>query len=811
MPFGEGFLHFIVLQNTKVKNIMNNKAIKTLEFDKIKEMLSELCTTDASKKKALLLEPSSDEVIARRALTQTSEAKKLSGIKGMPSFGNIADVREISDRAEKSAVLTPRELLDVANVLRTSRGLLDYIRGERDYKVSIEDIFERLIPDRTLEEKISRAIISEDMIADEASPKLADIRRKMRNVNIKINETLQKYVSGSSMTKYLQENIVTTRGGRFVIPVKAEYKNEVKGLVHDVSSSGATLFVEPAAVVDANNELKTLESLEKHEIERILSEFSAMVAERSEALCLDFLNITELAFIFAKADLSYKMEAEEPEITARRELKLIKARHPLLNVKKVVPITVSLGDGYRLLVITGPNTGGKTVTLKTLGLFALMAQSGLHIPCESGSTVCIFDEIYSDIGDEQSIEQSLSTFSSHMVGIVNIIEKMTDKSLVLFDELGAGTDPVEGAALATSILEEVRLSGALCAATTHYAELKAYAIETDAVCNASCEFNVDTLMPTYKLIIGAPGKSNAFAISEKLGLPEYIIKRAEQYVDSGSRNFEEVISKLERERFELSAEKELAQKVRTDSESTAKRIEKELSEKLKNAEHEAEDMRRKAKVILDGARATSDYIIAELDEIKRNRNSKDFDENLSRAKREIKAKLRAAGDELDPVNESDYEGYVLPRELKKGDSVLHKTLGSKGTLLSDPDKNGNVEVQMGIIKSRVSINDLILVENASSAGKNKSSKGYTASVTKNFSLSLDVRGQTGEEAWLEVDKYLDDATISSVKSVTIIHGKGTGALRNHLWKMLKGDRRVKSFRAGQYGEGDYGVTIVELK
>ncbi len=791
---------------------MNGKAIKTLEFDKIREMLADLCATEASKKMARALEPSGDEAVARRLLLETSEAKKLSGTKGLPSFGAVVDVREIADRADKGAVLSMRELLDAANVLRTARGLLDYIRGERDYRVGIEDIFERLIPDRMLEERIFRAILSDDMIADEASPALADIRRKMRNVNVKITETLQKYVSGSSMTKYLQENIVTTRGGRFVIPVKAEYKNEVKGLVHDVSSSGATLFIEPAAIVDANNELKTLEALEKHEIERILAEFSAEIAEKSDVLTLDFLNITELAFIFAKADLSYKMEAEEPVVTDKREIKLIKARHPLLNVKKVVPITVSLGGDYSLLVITGPNTGGKTVTLKTLGLFAMMAQSGLHIPCESGSEICIFDDIWSDIGDEQSIEQSLSTFSSHMVGIVGIIDKMTDRSLVLFDELGAGTDPVEGAALATAILEEVRLSGALCAATTHYAELKAYAIETDGVCNASCEFNVETLMPTYKLIIGSPGKSNAFAISEKLGLPEHIVKRASDYVDSGSREFENVISKLDRERFELSEEKEMARKIRTDSERRFKETEEELKRKLAGAEAEAESMRRKAKVILDGARATSDYIIAELDEIKRNRDSKDFDENLARAKREIRAKLRDASDAVDPVTEAAYENYVLPRALKKGDAVIHKTLGTRGTVSSDPDKNGNVEVQMGIIKSRVSPSDLVLDESSRSVTVNgKSPKSYGAKNTGSFSLSLDVRGKIGEEAWLDVDKYLDDAQMASVKSVTVIHGKGTGALRNHLWKMLKGDKRVKSFRAGQYGEGDYGVTVIDLK
>ncbi|MBQ7669519.1 MAG: endonuclease MutS2 [Clostridia bacterium] len=791
---------------------MNEKALRILEFDKIREILASLCMTDGAKRMALSLSPSSDEVVARRLLEQTTEAKKLSGIKGMPYFGNISDIREATGRAEKSAVLTPGELLDVAKVLKVARGLLDYIRGDRDYRVSIEEIFERLIPDRDLEERITRAIISEDMIADEASPKLADIRRKMRNIHVKITETLQKYVSGSSMTKYLQENIITTRGGRFVIPVKSEYKNEVKGLVHDVSSSGATLFIEPSAIVDANNELKTLESLEKHEIERILSEFSAAVADRSDVLCLDYLNITELAFIFAKADLSFKMDADMPFITDKREIDLIRARHPLLDKNKVVPITVSIGDGYRLLVITGPNTGGKTVTLKTIGLFAAMAQSGLHIPCEEGSSVCMFDDIYSDIGDEQSIEQSLSTFSAHMVGIVSIIDKMTDRSLVLFDELGAGTDPVEGAALAVSILEEVRNCGAICAATTHYAELKAYAIETDGVCNASCEFNVDTLMPTYRLIIGSPGKSNAFEISKKLGLQDHIVARAEQFINSENRNFEEVISKLDRERFELSEEKERVKTIRLDTEIKSKEAEEKLKSKLSKAEAEAESMKKKAKSILDGARATSDYILAELDEIKRNRSSSDFEERLAKAKRDIRSKLREASDVIDPVSDPSFDDYVLPRPLKKGDVVIHKTLGSKGTVLSDPDKNGNVEVQMGIIKSRVSSDDLILDDSEKvSVGDGKSVKSYTASVSKGFSINLDVRGQNGDEAWLEIDKYLDEAQMASVKSVTVIHGKGTGALRSHIWKMLKGDKRVKSYRAGQYGEGDYGVTVIDLK
>ena len=791
---------------------MNNKALSILEFDKIREMLAAICPTDGAKKRALTLEPSSDRVKIERMLKETTEAKMLAGIKGLPSFGSVTDVREITERAEKSAVLSPKELLSVANVLRVSRGLLDYIRGERTFEVSIEEIFERLIPDRTLEERITRAVISEDMIADEASPQLADIRRKIRSVNVKINEILQRYTSGSSSSKYLQENIVTTRSGRFVIPVKAEYKNEVKGLVHDVSASGATLFIEPAAVVDANNELKTLEALEKHEIDRILAELSALVSDSANSIRLDYLNITELAFIFAKADLSYKLDATEPKISKGRTLSFIKARHPLLNVEKTVPITVSLGEDYRMLVITGPNTGGKTVTLKTIGLFSAMAQAGLHIPAEDGSSICVFREIFSDIGDEQSIEQSLSTFSAHMKGIVEIIQNVTDESLVLFDELGAGTDPVEGAALAMSILEEIRSIGALCAATTHYAELKAYAIETEGVCNASCEFNIETLMPTYRLIIGAPGKSNAFAISEKLGLPDYIVNRASAYVDSGTRSFEVVIEKLENERRQLHEEKETARKLRIETEAECAAKREALEKELKYARRESETARKKAKAALDSARATGDYIIEELEKVRKKQNTKDFEENLANAKRAVRNRLRQASDELDPVDESIVENYVLPRELKKGDTVIHKSLGTSGTLLADPDKNGNVEVQMGIIRSRLNIKDLMLDESEKISVQGKGTvKKYMANVGASFSPNLDVRGQLAEDACIAVDKYIDEALLASVKLITVIHGKGTGALRTAIWNMLKRDKRIKSYRAGQYGEGDYGVTVIELK
>jgi len=649
-------------------------------------------------------------------------------------------------------------------------------------------------------------------MADEASPELSDIRRKIRQVNSKIKDTLQQYVSGSS--KYLQENIVTSRGGRYVIPVKAEYRNEVKGLIHDTSQSGATIFIEPMAVVEANNELRTLESRETHEIERILRDLSAGVAVSGHALELNYLNINELAFLFACADLSYQMDASPAKISHRQEITLYKARHPLLDKTKVVPITVALGEGQQMLVITGPNTGGKTVTLKTIGLFTMMTQAGLHIPAEDTSRIGIFDEIFSDIGDEQSIEQSLSTFSSHMKGIVPIIETMTERSLVLFDELGAGTDPVEGAALAMSILEEVRVAGALCAATTHYAELKSYALETEGVCNASCEFDVSTLRPTYRLIIGTPGKSNAFAISEKLGLPETIVKRAENFVDTGSRNFEGVIEKLEATRHELEAEKSEVSRLKQEFSAYKAKAEKELAEKVGKAEKEAEKIRQKAQETLDGARITSQYVFDQLEQLKREKDAADLAEKIASAKKDVRKRVRDYDDRMNPdmEPEEDEEEYIPPRPFRKGDAVRHRNIGTNGILLDDPDKNGNVNLRMGAVKTRANVADLRLLDEAEQKKEQKKNGGgVKTSVSRSFKTECDVRGMTGEEAWFVVDKYLDEAKVVNIKSVMVIHGKGTGALRSALWKEFKTDSRVASFRAGQYGEGDYGVTVVELK
>lgn len=789
------------------------KTLQTLEFDKICARLAELAMTDGARERALALRPSDDADVIRRRLAQTTDAKRLVNGKGHPALGGAKDVGDSLERACKGAALSPRELLDVAALLHTTRALSDYGHADRTFTTVLDEIFDRLVPNRTLEVRITRAILAEDLIADEASPALANIRRKIRAANNKIKDLLQHYTSGSSLSKYLQENIVTTRGGRYVIPVKAEYRGEVKGLIHDTSSSGATLFIEPMAVVDANNDLRALQSEESHEIERILAELSAACADMSGAISLNYRNITDLAFAFACADLSDKMDAVEPILSAGREMQLKRARHPLLDAHKVVPVTVGLGGAYSMLVITGPNTGGKTVTLKTLGLFSLMAQSGLHIPAEPGSSVCIFDDIFSDIGDEQSIEQSLSTFSAHMVGIVSIMEKMTADSLVLFDELGAGTDPVEGAALAMSVLEEVRSLGALCAATTHYAELKAYAIETEGVTNASCEFDVETLRPTYKLVIGTPGKSNAFAISEKLGLQEKIVSRARHYVDTGSRNFEEVIEKLESTRQELEEERAEAERLRREYETFKREAEKKLSEKLGQAEREAEKMRAQAEQLLAGAKATSAFIFDQLDEVKKQRESEQLAQKLAETKRSVRARVRDYESTAYASDTDDDEEYVLPRPLVKGDRIRHKNLGTTGVVLDEPDKKGNVSVRLGQVKTRANIRDLRLIGDGESAEERdrKNQRQHRALVSREFKPEIDVRGQIGDDAWFMVDKYLDEASVAQIKSVTIIHGKGTGALRAALWGYLKKDSRVASFRAGVYGEGDYGVTVVELK
>ena len=790
---------------------MDERTLRILEYDKILEMLAAVAPTEGSAARALALRPFTDPDKVREAQARTSDAKMLMGLKGMPSFGRVKDISEAVDRAGKQAVLSLRELLDCAAVLKTSAGLKGYFSSERFPDTSLGEIFERLTGNRDLELRITRTVIAEDFVADDASPELSSIRRKIRLTDAKIKEMLQKYVSGQS--KYLQENIVTTRGGRMVIPVKAEYRNEVKGLIHDTSNSGATLFIEPLAVVEANNELRELEIREAKEIERILRELSEAVWASGDVLVRDYYNITELAFYFACAQLSYDMEASSPKISDRMVIDLVKARHPLLDREKVVPVTVSLGRDYRMMVITGPNTGGKTVTLKTLGLFVLMAQSGLHIPAEDTSSVGVFDEVFSDIGDEQSIEMSLSTFSSHMKVIVSIINRVRGNSLVLYDELGSGTDPVEGAALAMAILEEARMSGVLCAATTHYAELKAYAIETEGVVNASCEFDIETLSPTYRLIIGAPGKSNAFAISENLGLPLDIIKRAERYVDTGSRSFEAVIEKLDEQRLLLEKEREAEAERERKSRAERESMERELKQRLENAEKESKKMLAKAHELLDGARATSEFVMGKLEDLKKQQNSEGFASSMAEARAEMRRRMREYGDKLDPVGIEDDGEEDDGTVFGKGDVVIHRAIGTRGKLLEDPDKNGFAQALMGSVKMKVNTKDLKLAmkaEQAEREEKKNQRSTFRASVKRDFKTECDVRGMTGEEAWVVVDAYIDSAIIAGTHTATVIHGKGTGALRSSLWNRFKNDKRIKSFRAGSYGEGDYGVTVLEV-
>lgn len=788
---------------------MKTKNLYTLEFDKIRELLARHAATDGAKAAARGLEPSDDIDEVRLRQRRTADAKLLAGQKGNPSFSSVKDVSAACERADKGATLTTRELLDCAAVLSCTRSLIDYYKSNKITETSLDEIFERLIPEKEIELRITRSIVAEDMISDDASPALAEIRHSIRKTNSKIADLMQKYTQGGNYSKYLQENIVTTRGGRFVIPVKSEYRSAVPGLVHDTSASGATLFIEPMSVVQANNDLRELQSKEEYEIERILHELSGLVSSVSGVILLNYSNITYLAFVFACSELAYEMKAVEPTVSEKGAVKLERCRHPLIG-EKAVPVTIELGGAWSMLVITGPNTGGKTVSLKTLGLFCMMAQAGLQLPCSSAS-VRVFDDIYSDIGDEQSIEQSLSTFSSHMVGIVDILKCMTDRSLVLFDELGSGTDPVEGAALAMSILEEVLSRGALCAATTHYAELKAFAIERDGVCNACCEFDIETLKPTYKLIIGAPGKSNAFAISERLGLPHSIVERAGGYMDNTSRSFENVIEKLEAERLKLQNERDEAERLRREYESFKEKSEAELRERLAGAEEEARRAREKARSIVDSARATGDFILKQLDDAKKAQDKKNFGEVLQNSKKNIRNEVKSYMDKNREEPEDD--GYVLPRPLRKGDDVEHRTLGTRGTLLEDPDKKGNVTVQMGILKTKFNVSQLKLLDSASVGTKEKtgSEKAYRAAVSRSFKPELDVRGMLGEDACYTVDKYIDEAIVAHVYSVTVIHGKGTGALRNAIWAFLKGDKRIESFRAGQYGEGDYGVTVIDIK
>ena len=794
--------------------LVTQKTLSALEFDKILRQLSSHAPTPGAVAKALSLLPSEHYDVVLLRQKQTEDARRLIAAKGYPPFVSDEGVADAVGRAEKGAILSPRELLSIGAVLRGARLFTDYFES-KEYETSLDPLFSHLIPVRPLEDRITRIILGDDMIADEASPALADIRRRVRAANNRIKDTLSTYIGGARQ-KYLQENLVTMRNGRYVIPVKSEYRGEIKGLVHDTSSSGATVFIEPLAVVEANNELRELAAREQAEIDRILSELSEECASHAGAITADCHEMTEIAFIFTCAAYADAIHALPPVITEEKKVSILRGRHPLIDKDKVVPIDISLGGAFDTLVITGPNTGGKTVALKTLGLFALMAQAGLQLPAEEKTEMGVFSEVLVDIGDEQSIEQSLSTFSAHMVNIVDIMGRVTDRSLVLFDELGAGTDPVEGAALAEAILEEIRERGALSASTTHYAELKVYALETEGVENASCEFDVETLRPTYRLIVGVPGKSNAFAISEKLGLSPAVIRRADAHLSGDTKRFETVISQLEASRVEMERQREEATRLRAEYEVFKKEAELRLKEKTAASEKEIAAALTRARQLLDSARAGSDYIFKELDEIRKKQDAASFAEELNRAKAAVRERLREGNALYDKAEFREIsldDDYVLPRPLKVGDRVFLVSYHQEGEVTAISERDGKITVQAGILKAKVTEKDLRLLEDGQKVKvkETKPEARLRATVRAEFRPEVDVRGMIGEDAWFIVDKYLDDAIMAGVHSVRIIHGKGTGALRKAITQYLRSDRRVASHRMGAYGEGDAGVTVVELK
>ena len=781
---------------------------KALELDKILHLLAEETSCDAAAELAQNLRPSTSLSQVKRLLTETDEAHTMMARFGAPSFGGLKDVSNSLRRAEAGGTLNMTELLRIATVLRTLRGIVDWRSKSEGVKSVLDDRFDAIMPNKYLEDRINHAILSEEEMADNASPQLATIRRKIRSASSRAREQLEKMVRSPVTQKYLQDPIITMRDGRFVVPVKAECRGDVPGLVHDTSSSGATVFVEPMAVVEANNEVRVLLSQEQAEMERILAELSAEAGNFASGIISGYKEAVELNLIFAKANLGYKMKATLPLVNDEGKIELKRARHPLIDKEKVVPTDIELGLHFDTLVITGPNTGGKTVSLKTVGLLTLMAMCGLLLPVADNSQISIFNHVLADIGDEQSIEQSLSTFSAHMTNIIKIFEQADASSLILLDELGAGTDPIEGAALAMSILEALRRKGTRIAATTHYAELKAYALQTEGVENACCEFDVTTLRPTYRLLIGVPGRSNAFAISLRLGMDPEIVEHARELVSSENTRFEDVVQSLETSRQRLEEERKEAQRQRLEAEE-ASRAAKERKDAIDaQADREMEEARRRASELIARTRGQIDAMLNEMEELKKQKNKA----LTAEQKAKLKSGLRALENEADPVRKKDEEAYVLTRPLKKGDPVLIYDIDKKGTVLQPPDKDGKTAlVQAGIIQTRVPVSNLRLLNE-------KPVKKPQGSVTRSVNranvraaMELDVRGQTSDEALMNVDQFIDSAVLAGINMLTIIHGKGTGALRAAVQQHLKRHPNVKSFRLGTFGEGEAGVTIVELK
>ena len=792
-----------------------DKSIRTLELPRVLQKLSDQAVSAEAKAKALRIRPETETEEVLRLLDQTDAARQMIGLHGAPSFSGVKPVGEALDRADRGGSLNTYELLTIAGLLTAARRAREYFNDKATEKTAIDHLFLSLHGNHFLEEKIKRCIVDEDTIADAASTELADIRRHMRAAQAKSRQILQKIISSPTYGKILQETIITQRDGRFVVPVKAEHKGDMPGLVHDISSTGATLFIEPIGVVQANNEYIELEAKEQKEIERILAELSAEAAAHREDIQWDYDTLVHLDLIFARGQLSYKMDAIRPEVRRDGAIHLRKARHPLLDAKKAVPIDIELGDTFDTLVITGPNTGGKTVSLKTLGLLTLMAQCGLHIPAADRSAVSVYGHVLADIGDEQSIEQNLSTFSAHMTNIVAILAEADSHSLILFDELGAGTDPVEGAALAISVIQHVRGLGAKVVATTHYAELKTFAMTTAGVENASCEFDVDTLSPTYRLLIGIPGKSNAFAISKRLGLPDAVIESAKSQMSGESVRFEDVLTQLEAKRQALEKREQEANRLYAQREEDARKA-REFREQMERAKENARSRgEAEAKRILRDARAAADEVFAELSEMRKQQAKAERMMNANEARAELRRKLNEAED---AVSKRDQRQEPIPkpsRPIRAGDLVEIPGVRQNAEVVA-VGSDGTLQLKAGVLKMKAKANEVRLIEDDERAAKKKNP---TVTVRQNAdralrasaSRELDIRGLETLEAESVVENFISAAVMGRLDTVTIIHGKGTGALRKTVHDILRRNKAVKSFRLGVYGEGESGVTVVTLK
>lgn len=793
-----------------------NRDYIALDLDKILSKLSSFVCSEDGKSEIEKLEPQTDLDSAQALLNQTTDAHMLMARFGAPSFGGLKNVNNALARANAGSVLSMRELLDVAEVLRSIRGITQWRSKNDGVRCSIDVYFDALTPNKYLEDKITSAIISEDEMSDNASPALYDIRRKIRAASSKVRDRLDKMIRSSQYQKALREAIVTMRNGRYVVPVKIEHRGEISGLVHDTSSSGATVFIEPAGVVEANNEIKVLQGKEQEEIDRILFDLSAEAGSFYDGIKGSYECAVELDVIFAKAKLAYEMKAMTPTLNDSGRIILNKARHPLIDPKKVVATDIRLGTDFDSLIITGPNTGGKTVSIKTLGLFSLMAMCGLMLPAGDRSEVSVFEHVFADIGDEQSIEQSLSTFSSHMTNIVRIISQTNERSLVLIDELGAGTDPVEGAALAMAILERIHQKGAKIAATTHYAELKVYALETSGVENGCCEFDVASLKPTYRLLIGVPGRSNAFAISSRLGIEESVIERAKALVSSENASFEDVIESLEKSRQDYEAKKNEAELIRIEAEKA-----KADAQKYKDS---IEDLRKKeldraqqqAERIVEQAKRSAYALVNELEQLKKeSAKAADKAEAARRAKQLLKKSLGEFDDITNPVTAAlaDESGYVVPTTLKVGDEVLLADIGKTATVTALEDKKGEVEVLAGIIKMRTPKSNLRVSKTKRTEKKHTAPKKaqHEFKVAGAEKTECDLRGMNVEEGIMELERHLDRCMRLGLNEISVIHGKGTGVLRRGIQDYLRKCKYVKSFRLGTFGEGESGVTIVTLK